>query len=329
MQMKTTFPLLLLLALFVAVGCQQPCTKTTKQTTHAGDTIYSVRTYPNCEDTLSYSQKQVMADSSLVSEGRMENGKKEGEWVYNGYTKRVVTYHSDFEVALKEYDKAGNLQREKVFGKDSLYAEKQFHRNGKIQAESLINLDGFVTGHGVEYDTLGRKMAEGEHIAEDVLADTVYIENPNPPHNLEPVVVTENGGKHGPWQYYNGAGSHIATTNYNRGVAVWTGSLAGKWKLDSISTQSNTSSGEGTLDITMTVADLGGYEFYPTGAVNGIEVNGQGVGEGIYYKYLDNVVMYCTNNGENQRVWIRTLTPTQLTVQTVDLTFYLHRSGKD
>ena len=318
--MKITFPFLVLLALFIGIGCQQPCTKTTKQTTYAGDTIYTIREYPNCEDTLSYNQKQVKADSSIVSEGRIVNGKKEGEWIYNGYVKRVLTFNSGIEVAGKEYGKTGNLQMERVLEKDSLYFEKNYFKNGNIESESFVNTADYLIGRGVEYDTLGRKMAEGEHIAEPVLPDTAYIENPNPPYDLQPTIITENGGKHGPWLYYDGAGNHIATVNYDRGVAIWTGNLAGKWKLDSVSTEGGSSIKEGDLEIRMAMSDLSGYEFSPGGTVNG-------VGEGIYYQGADHVVFYCTNNGENQRVWLRGLTPAHLTLQTVDMTLYFVRAG--
>lgn len=255
-----SFSATILLAAFA--GCQKPCTKTTQEATSWGDTIYTHRMYPNCNDTLNYYEKNLRSDSTIISEGSFVNGKKNGDWTYSGYQDQVKTYQNGLKVAVRTYRKDGSLEQEEILNADSLFEVRSYFRNGNLESEDFQNLEGYLTGHGILYDSTGRKLAEGDHIAEDVLGDTVYIENPNPPHDLQQTIITENGGKHGPWLYYDFDGNVIDTIQFNRGKAVWNADVVGKWKLDKIVSKGTENSGE---EVLMAIPDLVGYEFTADG----------------------------------------------------------------
>jgi antitoxin component YwqK of YwqJK toxin-antitoxin module len=323
--MKTPFILPAFIGLLAVIGCQKPCTKTTHQIAFAGDTIFTIRTYPNCADTLTYHQRQVKADSGLVSVGKIANGRKVGEWTYNGYTKSVTRYEAGVEVEVKDYDKQGRLRLERTLGKDSLYTEKQFYRNGKVGSQRFINMQGYLTGHGIEFDSLGRKMAEGNHIAEDVLPDTAFIPSPEPPHDMQQTIITESGGKHGPWLFYDPDGSINDTVTYDRGVAVWSGDLVGRWRIDSISTTDTSSMGMMAVVIGMAFSDLQGFEFTNNYEMIHFDSKGKKLAVGSYGLSRDRAMLFMLNNDEEDQAWIRGLTPTRLKLLSDDIVIYLLR----
>lgn len=226
--MKSTFFHLSVLTLLVCIGCQEPCTKTTSDVGYYGDTTYFIRAYPNCSDTLSYYEKHVKKDSTIISEGAFLNGKKDGDWKTTGYFNATTSYKNGQKTAILMFSKKGNLIQEKVLSPDSLFIEKSYYKDGTLESEGFQTMDEYLTGHGVEYDTLGRKSAEGEYIAEPVLTDTLYIESPEPPHDLQMTIVTENGGKHGPWILYDIEGDPSDTLMYDRGVLLGEGNALGK-----------------------------------------------------------------------------------------------------
>jgi antitoxin component YwqK of YwqJK toxin-antitoxin module len=276
--MRTLIPALYALVL-VTYGCQKPCTTTSQKVTPWGDTIFTTRTYTNCADTLSYAEKTFRADSSIISEGNMLNGQKNGTWTYYGPNRRETVYRNGFEVEMRMYREDGNLLSESILGADSLYAEKQFYPNGKVEAEEFTDLNGYLTGHGILYDSTGRKLAEGDNIAEDVLTDTVYMESPVPPHDMQPVVISESGGKHGPWVYYGFDGTIIDTVNFDKGKAIWGGSEIGKWKLEEVV---NGNPADSTKEVLMNMPDLVGYEFTADGKLGAYNTQGQTTQWGTY-----------------------------------------------
>ena len=292
----------------------------------AGDTIYTIRTYPNCSDTLTYSQKQIKADSTIISEGSLVNGKKEGEWVYNGYQKRTVTYRSGIETDERSYDKDGRLELESILGKDSLYFERQFYGNGAVALERYVNLEGYLTGHGIEYDSLGRKMAEGEYIAEPVMPDTAFIPSPDPPHDMQQTIITENGGMHGPWIYFDVDGNVIDTVTFDRGQAAWTGNIVGKWRIDSIATEDTSSLGAVALVVGMALSDLQGFEFTDNYEMIHFDGKGKQLAVGSYSMSRNRTMLFTMNNDEENDVWIRELTPTRLKLLTEQITLYFVRA---
>ena len=219
--MKTTLPLLLIPVLLIAIGCQNPCTKTTFIVySYSGDTIFTERAYPNCDDTLTYHERQVKRDSTVIAEGEVVSGKKEGIWETNGWMRTVTEYKQVIAVKAEWFHDNGKLMQEEVLGADSLYKVRSFYEDGTLESESYQNLDGYLTGSGIDYDTLGRKMAEGEYIAEPCLTDTIYIESPEPPYDLQMTIVEELGGKHGPWLNYDSSGNVTDTVVFDRGVPV-------------------------------------------------------------------------------------------------------------
>ncbi|MGB0917464.1 MAG: toxin-antitoxin system YwqK family antitoxin [Flavobacteriales bacterium] len=305
--MKTTIPPLFLLLLMIGTGCQQPCTKISKQSTYAGDTIYTYKTYPNCADTLTYTQRQIKADSSVVSEGEMLDGKKDALWVYYGYSKREAEYKNGIEIVKRSYDKEGRLSEESVLGEDSLYLEKTFYDNGQVRLERFVNSDGFLTGHGFAYDPLGRKAAEGDFIAEPVLPDTAYVENPEPPYDLQMTMITENGGKHGLWLFYDGEGNVTDTVNFEMGVAQWTGDIVGKWELDSISTTDTSSIGTTLFAVAMAMSDMKGYEFTTAGKLRSLDSSGAASDNGEFAWSKDRTTLYWWKGQEQESLYVRKL----------------------
>jgi len=253
----------------------------------------------------------------------MLNGKKEGEWIYNGYAKRVLTYNAGIEVAAKEYDKAGNLRAESVLGTDSLYAEKQFYSNGKVEIEQFLTLDGYLTGHAIRYDSLGRKLAEGNHIPESCFSDTVYIESQEPPHDLKMTVIEELGGKHGPWIYYNFEGSIIDTINFDHGSATWTGNIVGKWRLKMTVNTSGNSADEKFL---MHIPDFSGYEFTADGRMGAINQKDQTSNWGTFAWETDGQGLFVFDNTRTaHNIFLFTLNDLDLKFAIGNQIFYFER----
>ncbi|MBI1287673.1 MAG: hypothetical protein GC178_08855 [Flavobacteriales bacterium] len=218
--MKANALPVLFIILAAAISCQKPCTKTTIRKGYYGDTTFIERTYANCTDTLTYYEKQMRSDSTVVSEGEVVNGKKEGEWVNSRWRKEVTSYSQGVEINVKEYDNDGILSLERTLGTDSLYRQRQFDGQGRLTVEEFVNMEGYLTGHGITYDSLGRKTSEGEHIAEPCLTDTVYIESPEPPYDLQMTIIEDLGGKHGLWTYYDADGNVTDTVMFDHGVPL-------------------------------------------------------------------------------------------------------------
>lgn len=326
--MKKAIQFLPILVILFGVGCQKPCTKTISKRSFGGDTVYTLRTYPNCDDTLNYFQKQVKSDSTIISEGKFVNGQKDGEWKYYGFRKRVTTYKNGFDIGVKSYREDGSLSQEETLNADSLYEIRSYYRNGKVSSESFQNLDGYLTGHGVDYDSLGRKMAEGEYIAEPVLPDTMYIENPDPPYDLQMTIVTENGGKHGPWIYYDVDGNATDTVLFEMGEAIWSGSIVGKWIIDSVATTENSSLGPALFALSMAMGNLLGYEFKPNGKVFSVQELGETQQVGTYQWSTNRRFLYAistVNDSSHSKIWIQSLTDTRLKILTDNMTVYLIR----
>ncbi|MCF8258342.1 MAG: hypothetical protein K9J06_12375 [Flavobacteriales bacterium] len=208
-----------LLALLVAIGCQNPCTKTTSEVNaYSGDTIFTERTYPACGDSLTYHERQVKSDSTVIAQGEVVNGMKEGVWETNAWWKTVREYEHGIAIKVEQFHKNGQLMQEQVLGADSLYKVRSFYENGTLESEHFKTLDDYLTGHGIEYDTLGRKTAEGDHLAEMSMGDTVYVESPVPPYDLKMTVISEAGVKHGPWLQYDADGNVTRTVTYVHGI---------------------------------------------------------------------------------------------------------------
>ncbi|TNF29231.1 MAG: hypothetical protein EP314_02980 [Bacteroidetes bacterium] len=221
--MKNLPTLLILIVLVTSFGCQNPCTQVTSGPLYAGDTTYIKRNYATCGDTLNYYQWRMKRDSTVLEEGEVLNGLKEGDWtvVIYGQMHNVITYRAGNKVAAKMYGQDGALLQEEELLGDSIFRVRSYYEeSGQLEAEGYQTLDDYTTGHWVEYDTLGRKVAEGDHIAEPCLTDTMYIESPLPPHDLQMTVITESGGRHGPWLFYDGEGSVSDTVIYDHGIPV-------------------------------------------------------------------------------------------------------------
>lgn len=291
-------------SLLIAVGCQKPCTKTTSTNNSPSEGeigFVTKRDFADCGDTLNYREQVFQVaysdtgktDTVIVSEGQFLNGQKDGKWIYFGRNRQETVYRNGFEVEIRDYSKDGKLMIESILGADSLYAEKQFYANGKVESEQFTNLNGYLTGHGILYDSTGRKLAEGDHISEDVLPDTVYIENPEPPYDLQQIIITENGGKHGPWVYYGFDGTIIDTVNFDKGKAVWGGSEVGKWKLEEIVNGNPTDS---TKEVLMNIPDFVGYEFTADGKLGAFNTKGQTSNWGTYSWNPDGSSLYVFDN---------------------------------
>lgn len=216
--MKTPLLASSLLGMMAAIGCQEPCTKTALQPDNFRDTIIVERSYADCNDTLNYHEVQMRKDSTVLADGEVQNGKREGIWILNRWRKEIVTYEGGFEVNIKEFDRNDLLSSERTFTADSLYFEQQFNQEGRVILNQFLNLEGYLTGHGITYDSLGRKTSEGEHISEPCLVDTVYIESPDPPYDLQMTIIEELGGRHGPWVYYDSEGNVTDTIMFDHGV---------------------------------------------------------------------------------------------------------------
>ena len=218
--MKTTFLTLILLALFTSIGCQKPCTTTTFMVnSYTGDTLFTERTYAICGDTLNYYERRLKGDSTIISEGEVLNGKKEGIWKTNDWLKTISDFKNGVATKVEMFHKNGKLMQVELLGADSMYTVKSYYENGTLESEFLNTLDGYFVGHGVDYDTLGLKASEGEYIAEPCLTDTMYIESSEPPYNLQMTIIEELGGKHGPWIYYDIEGNVTDTVVFDQGIS--------------------------------------------------------------------------------------------------------------
>lgn len=219
--MKNTITLVSLLGILIGTSCQKPCTTTTAVPGYRGDTTYVERQYANCSDTLNYYEWKRREDSTIVLEGRVVNGKRDGEWIHRGFwDNRTETYRMGTVVATKYFRNDGTLEQEEILNADSLFEVRSYHRNGSVESQLFMTMDGFMTGHGIDYDTLGRKSSEGEYIPEPCMTDTMYVESPDPPYDLQLTIVEELGGKHGPWVNYDGEGNVTDTVFYDHGILI-------------------------------------------------------------------------------------------------------------
>lgn len=322
--MKANVLPVLFIILAAAIGCQKPCTKTTIKKGYFGDTTFVERTYANCNDTLTYYEKQMRSDSTVVSEGEVVNGKKEGEWSMQRWGKEIITFSHGVEVNIKEFDKNGILSLERTLGTDSVYRQRQFDGQGRLMLEEFVNIEGYLTGHGISYDSLGRKDSEGENIAEECLLDTMYVESPEPPYDLQMTLVAENGGKHGPWVFYNAEGKATDTTIFDHGVATWSGDLTGKWNLDSLSTTDTASIGLALFAFALN--GLKGFEFKNDGSVSSFDEKGKSHEQGSYRWSRDRTYLFLSDQGEDEdAIRIAKLTPTELQFVADGMTYYLVR----
>lgn len=218
--MRTPLLASTLIGMMAALGCQEPCTTTMLQPGNYRDTLIVQRTYADCNDTLNYHEVQMRQDSTILAEGEVMDGRRQGIWTLNGWRKEIVTYAGGVEINIKEFDRNDLLSSERTLTPDSLYFEQQYDEQGRVILDQYVNMDGYLTGHGVTYDSLGRKTSEGEHIPEPCLIDTVYIESPDPPYDLQMTIIEELGGRHGLWTYYDTNGHVVDTIMYDHGVPL-------------------------------------------------------------------------------------------------------------
>ncbi|MCF8277105.1 MAG: hypothetical protein K9J17_10240 [Flavobacteriales bacterium] len=325
--MKSILQTTALLTLLVAIGCQQPCTTTTFNVNkYSGDTVFVKRAYAICGDTLNYYERQVTSDSIVVSEGEVLNGKKEGQWKTSGWNKTVSDYQHGIALRVEISNKEGVLEQEEVLGPDSLYKVKSFYEDGTLESEFFQTLDGLMTGRGIEYDKAGKKIAEGEYLTEWIIGDTMYIESPLPPYDLEMTIISDAGGKHGPWFYYDSNGNVTDTVKFNAGKAEWTGNLVGLWDSDSVATTYTAPSEKVLPMLAYGFEDFKGYEFTESGSLHARGKKGR-LGRTMHYDWThDNSYLEVTDQGDHLSLQIRRFDDTRLILILDDLTFYLRRA---
>lgn len=221
-QMKFSSFIILFAVIILGISCDNSCVKYTADTGPYGNQDLIVkRQYANCADTLNYYEWRLKSDSAEVSSGEVKAGLREGQWTNHSWNRKTVsTYESGVETLIFTYSSKDVLIEKLELQADSLYKGTAYYDNGNVESEYFQNSDGFLTGNGADYHKDGWKVAEGQYIPELCFADTVYIENPNPPHDLQMTIVEELGGRHGLWKLFDSEGNQIGSINYDHGIPV-------------------------------------------------------------------------------------------------------------
>ena len=179
----------------------------------------TIKTYPKCSDTGSYSL-QITLNGKLFMTGQFTAGKEEGEFNQYDTSSTKITETSIYKNGALEKKSAFNngiLHWETYYKNDQTEKFITYYPNGKVKSEyNYVNMK--VQNPGIRYDTLHTRKYVGSFYS-GIINDTVLVQNGNS-GGYDTIIVPNETVQHGVWIVYDDKGIVVDSVLYDKGKVV-------------------------------------------------------------------------------------------------------------